>query len=306
MKRSNKKMSSRPRLVFFGNERLATAVSTDAPTLRALVAAGYHVGAVVASHSQGVSRSRRQLEILDVAHAYHIPVILPARLSEIKTRLEHLRAEAGVLVAFGKIVPPDIIDLFPQGIINIHPSLLPKLRGSTPVETAILNGLEETGVSLMKLTAEMDAGPVYAQKKIALAGTETKTELAKRLLSEGSQLLIDNLEAILDSQIKPKVQDETEATFSRLLTKQDGQIDFSAETAEEIERKVRAFEGFPKVRADIFKREIVITKARVAAGESDGQLVIKCLEGYLEMLELTAPSGRTMTGADFIRGYKKG
>jgi len=298
-------MSSKAKLVFFGNERLATAVSTDAPTLRALVAAGYRVEAVVTNHTEAVSRSQRQLEILDVAHAYHIPVLLPGKLSEIKNRLERIGAEAGILVAFGKIIPQEIIDIFPKGIINIHPSMLPKLRGSTPVETAILNGLETTGVSLMELTAEMDTGPVYAQKEIALSGNEAKAELAQKLLEAGSQLLIAHLDGILGGQLKPKVQDETEATYTRLLTKQDGLIDFAAEPADAIERKIRAFEGFPKARSKLFGHEVVITKARLARSPDSGDLVIKCQAGYLEIQELIAPSGRNMSGADFIRGYKK-
>jgi methionyl-tRNA formyltransferase len=297
-------MSSKAKLVFFGNERLATAVSTDAPTLRGLVSAGYKVEAVVASHADSVSRKRRPLEILDVAHAYHIPVFLPEKLHHIQGRLERMGAQAAILVAFGKLLPQEVIDIFPKGIINIHPSLLPKLRGTTPVETAILNGLDETGVSLMQLTAEMDAGPVFAQKKIALNGTETKPELAQKLLNEGSSLLLGHLDDILSGQLKPKVQDETEASFTRLLAKDDGQIDFK-EPAELIERKVRAFVGFPKARAAVFGREVVITKARIAADSGDGSLVVKCEPGYLEIVELTAPSGHTMSGADFKRGYQK-
>jgi methionyl-tRNA formyltransferase len=291
-------------LVFFGNERLATAVTTDAPTLRALVTAGYKIEAVVTNHTEAVSRNKRTLEIVDVAHAYHIPVLLPEKLDTVRTRLDKIGAEGAVLVAFGKIIPQDIIDIFPVGIINIHPSLLPKLRGSTPVESAILNGLEETGVSLMKLTAEMDAGPVYAQKKIKLNGTETKPQLAAQLLNEGCKLLIDNLDKILSGELKPKPQDETESTYTRLLTKQDGHIDF-AEPADVIERKIRAFLGFPKARAPVFGREVVITKARLSTSQNDGNLVIKCNPGYLEVLELIAPSGRTVSGADFKLGYQK-
>ena len=305
MTKLSKKKFSKPKLVFFGNERLATGVSTDAPTLRALVAAGYPVAAVVSSHTEAVSRSKRTLEIIDVAHAYHIPVLLPAKPGEVKDRLEKIDAGAAVLVAYGKLIPQDIIDIFPSGIINIHPSLLPKLRGSTPVETAILNGLEETGVSLMRLSAEMDAGPVYVQKKIKLSGSETKPELAARLLNEGGQLLLNNLDRILGGQLKPKVQDETEATYTRLLTKQDGQLDFKTEPAEIIERRIRAFAGFPKARAKLSGHEVVLSKARVASNENDGDLVIKCQDSYLEILELIAPSGRTVSGADFKLGYQK-
>ncbi len=297
-------MSLKTKLVFFGNERLATAVTTSAPTLRALVEAGYEIEAVITSHKEMVSRQKRDLEIGQVAHAYHIPVLLPGSKADLISKVRKHDAEAAVLVAFGQIIPQEVLDLFPKSIINVHPSLLPKLRGSTPVETAILNGLEETGVSLMKLVAEMDAGPVYAQKRIALNGGETKYELAEKLLQEGAQLLIENLEDILNGQLEPKVQDETGATYSRLLTKTDGHIDFN-EPAEDIERKVRAFLGFPKTRATIHGRHVVITKARVAQSENDGDLVIKCQPGHLEIQELTAPSGRAMSGADFIRGYRK-
>jgi methionyl-tRNA formyltransferase len=298
-------MSSKPKLVFFGNERLATGAQTTVPVLRALVYAGFEVKAVVAAYNEGVSRSRRPLEILDVAHAYHIPVFFPGRTAEVSNIIKKTDAVAGILVAYGKLIPPEIIDLFPRGIINIHPSLLPKLRGSTPVESAILEGLDETGVSLMRLSAEMDAGPVYAQKKVMLNGTENKFELADLLLKEGCQLLMDNLKDILDDSLKPKLQDETDATYSRLLTKEMGVIDFK-EPADLIERKVRAFWGFPKSRAKIHGHEVVITRARTASGKKDGDLVIECQPGYLEVLELTAPSGRTMSGSDFIRGYKKG
>lgn len=296
-------MSSKTKLVFFGNERLATGVSTDAPTLRGLVAAGYEIEAVITSHKDMVSRQKRDLEIGPVAHAYHIPVILPGKI-DLLSKVKKHRAEAAILVAFGQIIPPEALDLFPKGIINIHPSLLPKLRGSTPVETAILNGLEETGVSLMKLVPEMDAGPVYAQTKVPLSGSETKPELAQKLLVEGSRLLLENLDDILSGKLEPKIQDETEATYSRLLTKADGHLDFN-EPAVDIERKVRAYLGFPKTRATVYDHDIVITKARVAADQNDGQLVVKAQPGYLEILELIAPSGRTMTGADFIRGYRK-
>jgi methionyl-tRNA formyltransferase len=297
-------MSKSKKLIFFGNERLATGVDTDVPVLRGLVKAGYEVAAVVASHSEGISRQRRGLEIVEVAHAYHIPVLIPEKLEDIKEQLAKYGAEAGVLIAFGKIIPQSIIDLFPRGIINIHPSLLPELRGPTPVETAILEGLDETGVSLMSLAAKMDAGPVYLQSKVGLEGTETKPELAKKLLRLGSEMLLENLGYILDGTLEPIPQDIAEASYSKLLTKQDGTIDFK-EPADIIEREVRAFLSFPRSRTSLFNQEVVITKARVAKDAADGKLVAKCQPGYLEILELIAPSGRTMSGADFIRGYKK-
>lgn len=304
MRLLRKPTSSKAKLVFFGNERLATGVSTDVPTLRALIKAGYPVAAVVASHNEGVSRAKRGLEIVEIAHAYHIPVLIPENLADIASRLAGYGAQAGILVAYGQIIPQPIIDIFPKGIINIHPSLLPKYRGPTPVETAILDGAAKTGVSLMGLSARMDAGPIYRLVEIPLTHGETKPELAKKLLNAGTKLLIDNLEYILDGTLEPIPQDAAHATYTKMLDKTDGLVDFD-EPAEKIERKVRAFLGFPKTRAKIHGQEVVITKARVAKDAHDGHLVVKTRPGYLEILELTGPSGRTMSGSDFIRGYKK-
>ena len=297
-------MKKQQRLVFFGNERLATGVSSDAPTLRALVKAGYEISAVVASHTEAVSRNKRGLEIVEIAHAYHIPVLIPDELSEIYDKLVSFNATAGILVAFGKIVPQKIIDVFPLGIINIHPSLLPEFRGPTPVETAILSGTHETGVSLMSLSAKMDAGPVYLQGKIGLNGKETKPELAKILLREGKNLLLANLDAILEGNLEPIPQDADQASYTRLLRKEDGLVRFDV-PADHIERKVRAFLGFPKTKASIHGQEVIITKVRVASSPTDGHLVQKTKPGYIEIEELIAPSGRTMSGADFIRGYNR-
>lgn len=297
-------MSKSNKLVFFGNERLATAATTTAPTLRALLAAGYEIEAVIASHADGVSRQKRALEIGPIAKFHHIPVILPGEKPDLAAKLKHHQTEAAVLVAFGQIIPQGVIDLFPAGIINVHPSLLPKLRGSTPIETAILDGMDETGVSLMKITAKMDAGPLYAQKKIALKGDETKFELAEKLNNAGAELLAAHLPDILAGSLEAKPQKEAGATYTRLLAKEDGVVDFG-EPAEKIERKVRAYLGWPKSRAKIYGHEVVITKARVAKNTGDGELIIKCNPGYLEILQLTAPSGRSISGADFIRGYSK-
>lgn len=297
-------MSKSKKLIFFGNERLATGVSTDVPTLRALVKAGYEVVAVVVNHTEGISRNKRGLEIVEVAHAYHIPVLIPDKLEDVTERLIKIGAEAGVLVAYGKIISQAIIDIFPKGIINIHPSMLPKYRGPTPVETVILDGVASTGVSLMALGAKMDAGPVYVQTEVNLEGHEIKPDLAKKLLQTGSHMLIENLEYILDGTLESLPQDPAEVTYTKLLDKKDGWVDFS-EPAEVIERKVRAFLGFPKTRANILNNEVVITGARVAKTHEDGHLVLKANPGYVEIKELIAPSGRSMSGADYIRGYKK-
>jgi methionyl-tRNA formyltransferase len=296
-------MAVSKKLVFFGNERLATAVKTTAPTLRVLIDAGWQVCAVVSNFRPAVSRSERELEIATVARAHNIPLLLPEKVADIAHELRQFGAECGVLVAYGQIVPQSIIDIFPAGIINIHPSLLPHYRGPTPVETAILDGATETGVSLMALAAKMDAGPVYAQQALSLSGGETKQELADKLLGIGTQMLIDNLPAIIDGKMRATEQNEAEATYTKLLKKDDGVVNWQ-EPAEVVERKIRAYAGYPKSRTEVHDKEIIITKARVAESGEDGQLVMQCNPGWLEIIELIAPSGRTVSGADFLRGLR--
>jgi methionyl-tRNA formyltransferase len=291
------------RLVFFGNERLATGLEhTNTPTLKALIDNGYDIAAVISNYSEGRSRNARKLEIAEVAAAHNIPVLLPTHLRDIKDDIKNLNADAGILVAYGKIIPKEIIDIFPGGIINIHPSLLPKYRGPTPVEQAILDGASETGTSIMRLVPEMDAGPVFDQGKINLSGNETKEQLANKLLDLGGELLINNLPSILDGSAMPMSQNEAEATYTQLLKKEDGVINWN-KPADFIERQVRAFLSFPKSRANVLGKDIIITKSKTAKDKHDGQLVIQCNPGFLEIQELIAPSGRVISGSEFLRGY---
>jgi methionyl-tRNA formyltransferase len=150
----------------------------------------------------------------------------------------------------------------------------------------------------------MDAGPVYAQERLRLSGTETKPVLYDRLAHVGSVMLLKHLAAIIAQNLQPKPQDESQATHTKLLDKQDGLMDWH-QPAELLERQVRAFLGFPKSRTTLYSQDVVVTKARVAKNVDDGQLVLECGQGYLEIQELIAPSGRTITGADFKRGYAK-
>ncbi len=222
-------------------------MTTTCPALQSLIAAGYDVSAIVSNYAESQSRNLRALEVSSVAEQYDIPVLLPKRLLDIKPQLEVLHASVGILVAYGKIVPQEIIDIFPHGIINIHPSLLPLHRGPTPVESAILEGASETGVSLMRLVRAMDAGPIFAQTKITLSGKETKQILASRLLDAGKELLIRHLPAILSGDLDPKDQDDSAATYDKLIQKGDGLIDW-LKPAEQLEHEVRAFTGWPQSR----------------------------------------------------------
>jgi methionyl-tRNA formyltransferase len=241
-------------------------------------------------------------EVKQIVDKHGIAVWQPEKVAEIDTKIANLKPTHGILVAYGKIIPQATIDLFPGGIINVHPSLLPKYRGPSPIESAILNGDSDTGVSIMRLSAGMDAGPIYAQVRIELDGSETRPQLYEQLAQSGADLLLERLPAIIEGWLTPKPQDDKLATYSRLLKKEDGWIDWT-KPAETYEHQIRAFLGFPKSRTKLHGYEVVMTKARVAQSADDGSLVMKCQPGWLEILELTAPSGRSMSGADFLRGY---
>ena len=297
---------SMSKIVFFGNERLVSGLKlTETPVLRGLIKRGYDVVAVVSHHTDANSRNNRALEVAIVAKEHNIPVLLPEKPSEIKDRLEAMGADAGILVAYGKIIPQSIIDIFPKGIINIHPSLLPKYRGPTPIESPIANGDTETGVSIMALTSGMDSGPVYAQATIPLTGSETKFDLYSIAAKSSADLLFDTLPGILDGSLQPTPQDESETTFSGLLQKSDGILEPSKLTAVAAERLVRAYLGFPKTKLTVGDQQIIITKAHVS-DQHKTPLDVLCSDGdYLSIDELIAPSGKSMTAEAYRLGYLK-
>jgi len=291
-------------LIFFGNERLATAVTTTAPTLRALITAGYPIAAVVSHDEHSTSRKKRLLEIAEVAHAHNIPVLLPTKPADILEQLKSYRPAAAVLIAYGKIVPQNVIDVFPKGIINIHPSPLPEYRGPTPVEQAILDGRIQTAVSLMQLEKAMDAGPVYAQRDVPITPDISKQALATTLLETGAELLIQNLPSILDGRLQPTPQDESRATYCNLLNKRAGKLDPSTKTAAQLEREIRAYLGYPKSRLTFNDNEVIVTTAHVVDSATDQALVVNCADNTLLAIDqLIAPSGKSMDAASFIRGY---
>lgn len=305
------------RLVFFGNERIATGVTTSAPVLSGLIAAGYDVAVVVVNYQTATSRSSRmrQLEVVEVAEQNHIPVLSPKKLSDITQQLKDVNAQAGILVAYGKIIPKSVIDIFPSGIINIHPSLLPKHRGPTPLESAILAGDSTTGVSIMALAPKMDAGPVYVQQTVDVASDITKQQLADRLISLGTKLLNENLDQILNGNIVPKPQDETLATYDQLISKDDGVIDWH-KTAQDLQQQIRAYALWPKSRTVISGVDVVITEAGVYSEVQDpaaiGQIVItpqkrllvQTADGYLEITKLKPAGKAEMDATSFVNGYR--
>jgi len=288
-------------IIFFGTDHFSAAA------LQSLIEAHYSIAAVVTKPDSRSGRGQQLQKPLvkEIAEANNIPVWQPTKLLDITTDIEavrdHTNELVGVLSSYGRIIPQAIIDLFTPGIINIHPSLLPKYRGPSPIESAIENGDAQTGVSIMLLSAEMDAGPIYAQQLYALDGTETQPFLYETLAALGGRVLIETLPEILDGQLLPTPQ-QPDAIYCQLLQKQDALIDPTEITAIEAERKVRAHLDFPKTKLTIHGQLVIVTKAHVSNEAVELSVTFKAGQ-FLVIDELIAPSGKRMSGTAFLNGY---
>jgi methionyl-tRNA formyltransferase len=298
---------TRDRLVFFGTDAFSV------PALIRLLAEERNVVAVVTKPDSrtGRGQSLTPPAVKVLASAKKIPVLQPTKVGEIEDRLKQLKPDAGIVVAYGKIIPQKVLQIFPKGLFNLHPSLLPSYRGATPIETAILNGDDETGVTLMQLDAGMDTGPTYDMTKVQLVGTETRLELNERLAEIGAQILSDKLTDALSGNIVPIPQARAKASVTHLMQKQDGDLDWS-KPAEQLEREIRAYLGWPGSRTTLNGIEVTITQAHVTSVSGQPGTVFKTPSGELAIhsgsgslvIDLLKPAGkREMTAAQFLTGH---
>jgi len=288
-------------IIFFGTDNFSLV------TFQGLIDAGYDIAAVVTKpdSKSGRGQKLKMPSVKILAQKHNIKVWQPNKVSDINEDIINLEKKVtGILVSYGRIIPQSTIDLFSPGIVNVHPSLLPKYRGSTPIESAIANGDKQTGVSIMQLVSEMDAGPVYEQVFYKLSEKETSPELYDTLANIGTAKLIEILPNIIDNTLKPINQDESKAIYCNLLDKADNWLIPNELTASEAERKIRAHLTFPKTKFSIIGKDIIITKAHVATKQQSPADIL-CKDGnYLSIDTLIAPSGRKMSVKDFLNGHK--
>ncbi len=238
--------------------------------------------------------------------AEHFDIIFHARKKEDLEEVKRLKAEnpdaKGVLASFGVMIKSDVLDLFePEGILNIHPSLLPKYRGSSPIETAILNGDKEFSVSIMKLVKAMDAGPIYYQETLTFDNFEEKDLIYKVLSEAGANWLVEHLENLPE----PTIQDDSKATFTAKLDKSMSPLKPETKSAEELLNEVRAFKGFPKSKHDFFGLDCIVLSAHVSDSE-ETKLSLKCADEKYLIIDQIQPAGRKpMDAKSFLNGYGK-
>ena len=233
-------------------------------------------------------------------------VIFRARTKEDLEEAKRLKRENpeahGVLASFGILVKPDVLELFePEGILNVHPSLLPEYRGASPIESAILNGDTEFSVSVMKLAKAMDAGPIYYQTTLKNLPLR-KNEIYKALAETGAEWIVSHLGELP----KPVSQSDAEATYCGKLDKSMSQLTPDKDPAEQTFRKIVAYQGYPKPKYTFWGVPCIILEAHVAESGEEAIITIPCADGVLIAVEKLQPEGRKpMDAKAFINGYKK-
>ncbi len=175
------------------------------------------------------------------AHEHKIPIHYSAH----ELVIDSITADVGVLASYGEIIKKDVIDLFPHGILVIHPSLLPKYRGASPIPETIKSGETVTGVTIFKMDEKVDHGPIVSQFKEDVLSTDTTETLRARLFKRSAEVLAELIKPYMQSKITPKVQDESDATFTKIMTRENGRIDLNKATPEEVERFIRAMLPWP-------------------------------------------------------------
>jgi len=301
------------RLVFMGSPEFST------PSLQAL-SAHYNVAGVVTQPDRPAGRGQTLTPppVKAQAQQLRLPIIQPQklRLPEAMQQLRDWKPDLIVVTAFGQILRQEVLDIPPYGCVNVHASLLPRWRGAAPINAAILNGDQQTGVTIMRMDAGVDSGPLISQRAIAIQPGETALSLSERLAALGADLLVEALPGYLSGELPPQPQDISLATYAPMLKKEDGELDFKL-SAMELERRVRAFQPWPGtftfwqgsplkvLRACcVFDPE---REAGLAPGEhtiSHGLPAICTAQGLLVLEELQPAGKKCMEGKIFLQGAR--
>lgn len=249
------------------------------------------------------------------AAVHHVALRQPSSTAALREVLQEIQPDIGIVVAYGRIIPPDVLTIPRFGFVNLHPSLLPRWRGPSPIATAIVAGDTETGVTLMLLDAEIDHGPVLAQERIPLSPTETRLTVERELAERGAALLARTLPEYVTGRITPVAQDDAAATFSKILSRDDGRINW-VEPAAAVERKIRAYEGWPGTWCMLPNgKRLKVLAARaggatehasgIVAPQPDGMPATACGDRTLLHLLRVQPEGKApMDGSEFLRGAR--
>ena len=300
------------RVVFMGTPEFSVQ------TLEKLVQAGHDVVAVITQPDRPKGRGKMMqfTPVKEKALEYNIPVYQPVKVKDpaFIEQLKEFNAEVIVVVAFGQILPKSILDMPKYGCINVHASLLPKLRGAAPIEWSIINGETETGITTMMMDVGLDTGDMLLKASTPITNTDTGASLHDRLSVMGAELLIETLTEVLNGTLVREKQRDEDSNYAPMLTKTLGLIDFT-KSAEEIERLIRGLNPWPSAYTFLDGKTLKIWSAKILLDESLGQpgeivkvtkdsLVVQTGLGQLSLLELQLEGKKRMAVDAFLRGYQ--
>jgi methionyl-tRNA formyltransferase len=307
------------RVAFLGTAAFAV------PSLLACAEAGHDLAVVVTQPERAGSRGRpAPRPVADAARELVLEVWQPDKVRDpgVVAQLLGLGADALVVAAYGQILPPALLEGPRFGGVNVHASALPRWRGAAPVAAAILAGDEETGVSIMRMEAGLDTGPVYAVRTLPIGPGVTTPDLTSDLARIGANLLVEVLAGLEDGSAVAEPQDEAEATYAPRLTRADAHVDWSAYSAVEVDRRVRALQPWPGTVAELAGQELRIVAgataatgaASLAAGAAPGTIVavgrracsVSTRDGVYDVHEVQPPGRRPMDAAAYLRGRRIG
>jgi methionyl-tRNA formyltransferase len=292
------------RLIFMGTPDFAV------PSLDALVAAGHEIASVYtrAPRPAGRGQAPRPSPVHARAEALGLPVRTPATLRdpEAQAAFAALGADAAVVVAYGLILPPPVLAAPRHGCLNIHASLLPRWRGAAPIQRAVMAGDAETGISIMRMEAGLDTGPVALAEAVRIGPEDTAGDLHDRLAALGARLIVAALDSLPDLAFVP--QPETGATYAAKIDKAEARVDWTRPAAE-IDRQIRGLSPFPGAWTEIGGERIKLLASRLAEGQGapgevlDAAPTVACGNGAVRLLRLQRAGRAPQEAEAFLRGF---
>jgi len=306
------KRSDRMKVIFMGTPDFAVG------TLKSLIASEHEVTAVVTQPDKPKGRGKAMQfpPVKEVAMEAGIPVLQPKRVREPETveALRNIEADVIVVVAFGQIIPKEILAMKTYGCINVHASLLPKYRGAAPIQWAVIDGEKESGVTTMQMDEGLDTGDMLLKAVVPLEKAETGGSLFDKLSCTGAELLLETLAGLEKGTLAPEKQGESPTAYAKMLKKEMGRIDWT-KGAEEIERLVRGLNPWPSAYSHLNGKTLKIWRAEVEERDSEkepGTVVgvakdgfgVQTGKGILKIRELQLEGKKRMDAGAFLRGYQ--
>ncbi len=308
---SNKEEPEKIRLIFMGTPEFAL------PGLQCLIdEPGFEIAGIFTQPDKAVGRKQviSASPIKKLAETHNLRILQPEKIKSALETIKALEPDLIVVIAYGQIIPQSILDIPKYGCINVHASLLPRYRGAACLNAPILNGDKETGVTIMKMEAGLDTGPILRQAKLELKGSETLEFVHDNLSKLSAEILVQTLHDWVENKIKARSQNETESSYIKTLNKEDGKINW-LKNADEIERMVRAYNPWPGTFSRLEKEDKII-KILEASNQTlkinkykpgeifldNDKLSVQCRQDSLHILRLQMSGKNPLSAKEFLMG----